>query len=84
MNNYYVISGVLVSGMVLTVGGCSHYYRVTDSGSGKSYSAQGIHEGRRTARSRMTGREAPSPYRSQVIEIWAEEYEAGLNGQIRS
>jgi len=48
MNNYYVISGVLVSGMVLTVGGCSHYYRVTDSGSGKSYSAQGIHEGRRS------------------------------------
>jgi hypothetical protein len=32
----------------------------------------------------MTGREAPSSYSSQVREIWAEEYEAGLNGQIRS
>ena len=82
MNNYYVISGVLVSGMVLTVGGCSHYYRVTDSGSGKSYSAQGIHEGRRSGQ--IKNDRTRRCYSSQVREIWAEEYEAGVNGQIRS
>lgn len=80
MNNY-VIRGVLVSGMVLIVGGCSHYYRVTDPGSGKSYYTQDIHEGRGGAvkikddRTRST----VTLQSSEVREISAEEYEAEVN-----
>ena len=79
--NTYVITSVLVSGMVLIVAGCSHYYRVTDPGSGKSYYTQDIHEGRGGAvkikddRTRST----VTLQSSEVREISAEEYEAEVN-----
>jgi hypothetical protein len=77
----YAIRSLLVCGMVVTVGGCSHYYRVTDPGSGKSYYTQDIHEGRGGAvkikddRTRST----VTLQSSEVREISADEYEAELN-----
>jgi hypothetical protein len=44
--NTSVIRGLLVCGMILGVAGCTHYYRVTDPGSGKTYYTTDIHEDR--------------------------------------
>jgi hypothetical protein len=44
--NTYVIRGVLVFGLIMVVTGCSHYYRVTDPASGKTFYATEIHEAR--------------------------------------
>ena len=68
-------------GWTLILVGCSHYYRVTDPGSGKSYYTQDIHEGRGGAvkikddRTRST----VTLQSSEVREISAEEYEAEVN-----
>jgi hypothetical protein len=80
--NTYAIRGVLVCGLMLTVAGCSHYYRVTDPGSGKTYYTTDIHEDRGGAvkikdeRTRST----VTLQSSEVREISEDEYEAEVKG----
>ena len=42
--NTHMITGLLVCVLSLMVAGCSHYYRVTDPGSGKTYYTTDIDE----------------------------------------
>ena len=79
--NTFVIRSLLVFGLVVMVGGCSHYYRVTDPGSGKSYYTQDIHEGRGGAVKIKDDRTQSTVtlQSSEIREISAEEYEAELN-----
>lgn len=77
----YLIRGLLVCGLVVIVGGCSHYYRVTDPGSGKMYYTKNIHEDRGGAvkiKDDKT-RSTVTLQSSEVREISADEYEAELN-----
>ena len=80
--NTCVIRGVLVCGLILTVAGCSHYYRVTDPASGKTYYTTKIHEDKGGAvkikdeRTRST----VTLQSSEVREISADEYEAEVKG----
>jgi len=77
-----VIRGVLVCGLIMLMTGCSHYYRVTDPGSGKTYYTTKIHEDKGGAvkikdeRTRST----VTLQSSQVKEISADEYEAETRG----
>lgn len=80
--NIYLIRGLLVGALSLSVAGCSHHYRVTDPGSGKTYYTNDISESRvgaikfkdERARSTVTLQS------SEVVEISAEEYEAEVRG----
>jgi len=77
-----VIRGLLVCGVILGVAGCTHYYRVTDPGSGKTYYTTDIHEDRGGAvklkddRTRST----VTLQSSEVREISEDEYEAEVKG----
>jgi hypothetical protein len=78
----YVIRGLLVCGLILVVTGCTHYYRVTDPGSGKTYYTTDIHEDRGGAvkikddRTRST----VTLQSSEVRELSEDEYEAEVKG----
>src|SRR5690242_1023308 len=80
--NTHVIRGVLVFGLIIVVTGCSHYYRVTDPASGKTFYATEIHEDKGGAvkvkdeRTRST----VTLQSSEVKEISADEYEAEVKG----
>ena len=61
--NTYAIRGLLVCGLILMVAGCTHYYRVTDPGSGKTYYTTDIDKARgERSKLKMKGREALPPY----------------------
>ena len=76
-----LMSGLLVCGLLLTVAGCSGYYRVTDPGSGKTYYTTDI-DGRtggvkfKDDRTRAT----VILHSAEVSEISEEEYGAELKG----
>ena|SRR5689334_11605334 len=74
-----VIRGLMVSGLIMALLGCSHYYRVTDPASGKTYYTQKIEEKGgsvkiKDARTMST----VTLHSSEVKEISEEEYEAGV------
>ena len=80
--NTSMIRGLVVCGLILGVTGCTHYYRVTDPGSGKTYYTTDIHEDRGGAvkikddRTRST----VTLQSSEVREISEDEYEAEVKG----
>ena len=76
-----LMSGLLVCGLLLTVAGCSGYYRVTDPGSGKTYYTTGIDE--RASGVKFTDERTRNTvilHSLEVQEISREEYEAEVNG----
>ena len=76
----YVISGVLMFGVIMVIGGCSDHYRVTDPTSGKVYYTQDIHEDRGGAvklKDERTG-STVTLQNTEVAKISEDEYEAGL------
>ena len=80
--NTYAIRGLLVCGLILMVAGCTHYYRVSDPASGKTYYTTKIHEDKGGAvkikddRTRST----VTLQSSEVREISEDEYEAEVKG----
>ena len=80
--NTYAIRGLLVCGLVLLLAGCTHYYRVTDPGTGKTYYT--------TDMSKETGggvklkdertRTTVTLQSSEVREISEDEFEAEVKG----
>lgn len=80
--NTSVIRGLLACGLILGVAGCSHYYRVTDPGSGKTYYTTDIHEDRGGAVKIKDSRTMSTVtlQSSEVREISEDEYEAEIKG----
>src|SRR5215467_4277002 len=80
--NTSMIRGVLVCGLILWVTGCSHYYRVTDPGSGKTYYTKDIHEDRGGAVKIKDERTMSTVtlQSSEVREISEDEYVAEVKG----
>lgn len=77
----HMMSGLLVCGLLLTVAGCSGYYRVTDPGSGKTYYTTALDERAAGVKFKddKTGH-AVILHSLEVSEISKEEYEAEVNG----
>ena len=80
--NTAVIKGLLVGGLILTVAGCTHYYRVTDPGTGKTYYTTDIHEERGGAVKLKDDRTKSTVtlQSSEVREISEDEFEAEIKG----
>ena len=80
--NTSVIRGLLVGGLILMVAGCSHYYRVTDPGTGKTYYTTDIHEERGGAVKLKDDRTKSTVtlQSTEVREISEDEYEAEIKG----
>ena len=78
----YLIRGLLIGGLILMLGGCTHYYRVTDPASGKTYYTTDIDKEKGGAvrikdertRSRVVLQS------SEVREISEDEYKAEVRG----
>ena len=80
--NASVIRGLLVGGLILMVAGCSHYYRVTDPGTGKTYYTTDIHEESGGAVKLKDDRTKSTVtlQSSEVREISEDEFEAEIKG----
>src|SRR5262245_38400386 len=80
--NTSVIRGLLVCGLMLGVTGCSHYYRVTDPSSGKTYYTTDLHEERGGAIKIKDARTMSTVtlQSSEVREISEDEYEVEVKG----
>ena len=82
----YLAGGVVVWGLIMLVTGCSdssHYYRVTDPATGKTYYGTKVDAGKEgavTIKDVKTGTMV-TIQSSEVKEISAGEYEAGLHAQ---
>jgi hypothetical protein len=80
--NTHAIRGVFVCGLILMLAGCTHYYRVTDPGTGKTYYTTDIDRGKGGAvkikdeRTRST----VTLQSSEVREISEDEYAAEVKG----
>jgi hypothetical protein len=80
----YLMTGLMVCGLLVMVAGCSSYYRVTDPASGKAYYTTKISEAGRAGAVKIKDAKSGSTVTlqsSEVKEISAEEYEAGLKAQ---
>ncbi|HEX8749953.1 MAG TPA: hypothetical protein VF732_02485 [Nitrospira sp.] len=80
--NTSVIRGLLVCGLILIVAGCTHYYRVTDPGTGKTYYTTDLNEERGGAVKLKDDRTKSTVtlQSSEVREISEDEYEAEIKG----
>jgi hypothetical protein len=79
-----LIVGVIVCGLIAGVAGCSSHYRVTDPASGKTYYTTKINEAGRAGAVKIKDDRTGSTVTlqsSEVKEISADEYEAGLKSQ---
>jgi hypothetical protein len=82
--NRYFLTGVWIVGMTIAVAGCSSHYRVTDPASGKMYYTTKVNEAGRAGAVKIKDEKSGSMVTlqsSEVKEISAEEYEAGLKAQ---
>ena len=80
----YIMTGVIVCGLAAAVVGCSSHYRVTDPSSGKTYYTTKIDNAGRAGAVKIKDEKTGSTVTlqsSEVKEISAEEYEAGLKAQ---
>jgi hypothetical protein len=80
MKGYFVTSAILC-GLALAVAGCSSHYRVTDPASGKTYYTTKINDAGRAGAVKIKDDRTGSTVTlqsSEVKEISADEYEAGL------
>ncbi|HSA86888.1 MAG TPA: hypothetical protein VLA67_00920 [Nitrospiraceae bacterium] len=80
-----LIVGVMVCGLIVGVAGCSSHYRVTDPSSGKTYYTTKIDNAGRAGAVKIKDEKTGSTVTlqsSEVKEISAEEYEAGLKAQV--
>ena len=80
--NTCVIRGLLVCGLMLMVSGCTHYYRVTDPASGKTYYTTDIDKedgGAATIKDERT-RSNVTLQSTEGREISEDEYEAEVKG----
>ena len=71
----------MVFGLIITLAGCSSYYRVTDPASGKTYYTKEVSEAGRAGAVKIKDEKTGSTVTlqsSEVKEISADEYEAGL------
>lgn len=77
-----VIRGLFVCGVILGVSGCTHYYRVTDPASGKTYYTTDIDEERGGAVKIKDERTMSTVtlQSSEVREISEDEYAAEVKG----
>lgn len=80
--NTSVIRGLLVGGLILMVAGCSHYYRVTNLSTGKTYYTTDIHEESGGAVKIKDDRTKSTVtiQSSEVREISEDEYESEIKG----
>ena len=80
----YLIRGLVLCGLIITVAACSSHYRVTDPASGKTYYTTKINEAGRGGAVKIKDDRTGSMVTlqsSEVKEISADEYEAGLKGE---
>lgn len=80
----YVIRGLTVLVLIMAVTGCTNYYRVTDPASGKTYYTTKIDNAGRAGAVKIKDERTGSVVTlqsSEVKEISADEYEAGLKMQ---
>ena len=80
----YFFTGLILCGLAIAVAGCSSYYRVTDPASGKTYYTTKIDNAGRAGAVKIKDEKTGSTVTlqsSEVKEISAEEYEAGLKAQ---
>ena len=78
--NTNVMRGVLVCVLIMLVAGCSHYYRVADLQTGRTYYTKKIHdegEGAVKMKDERTGNTVRL-HSSEVIKISEEAYEAAV------
>lgn len=76
----HLILALIICGLT-TFSGCSSYYRVTDPASGKTYFTTKINEAGRAGAVKIKDEKTGSTVTlqsSEVKEISADEYEAGL------
>ena len=76
-----VLRGLMVCGLIMAVMGCSHYYRVTDPASGKTYYTTKINDAGRAGAVKIKDEKTGSTVTlqsSEVKEISEDEYEAGV------
>ena len=76
-----LIKALMVAGLIITLTGCSSHYRVTDPASGKTYYTTQIENAGRAGAIKIKDEKTGSTVTSQsseVKEISADEYEAGL------
>ncbi len=77
----YVATAAVLCGLALGVAGCSIHYRVTDPASGKTYYTTKVNDAGRAGAVRIKDEKTGSMVTlqsSEVREISADEYEAGL------
>ena len=80
----HLLTGLVSCGLILVVAGCSSHYRVTDPSSGKTYYTTKIDNAGRAGAVKIKDEKTGSTVTlqsSEVKEISAEEYEAGLKAQ---
>ena len=81
----YLVTGLMVCGLIISVAGCSSsHYRVTDPASGKTYYTTKIDNAGRAGAVKIKDDKTGSTVTlqsSEVKEISADEYEAGLKAQ---
>ena len=80
--NSYLVRGLVVCGLIMLFTGCSSHYRVTDPASGKTYYTTKIENAGRAGAVKIKDEKTGSTVTlqsSEVKEISADEYEAGLN-----
>lgn len=81
----YLIMGLMACGLIIAVAGCSsNHYRVTDPASGKAYYTTKIDNAGRAGAVKIKDDKTGSTVTlqsSEVKEISADEYEAGLKSQ---
>lgn len=80
----HLLTGLVSCGLILVIVGCSSHYRVTDPSSGKTYYTTKIDNAGRAGAVKIKDEKTGSTVTlqsSEVKEISAEEYEAGLKAQ---
>ncbi len=81
---HHLIVGLMLCGLTIMTVGCSSYYRVTDPASGKAYYTTKVGEAGRAGAVKIKDAKTGSTVTlqsSEVKEISAKEYEAGISAQ---
>ena len=71
-------------GLIMSMAGCTNYYKVSDPGSGHTYYTSKVKDGGRTGAIKFEDAKSKSTVTlqsSEVKEISEEEFEAGVKGQ---